>query len=509
MTAGRKLLPMQAPRLPLQKFAWLVRAMRSFHDDAALRNTSHFTELLNRHLAEPVKPATVNRLESGQADFTVERCQAYEKALGVEPLDLVDCYLYASRLENKAPKTALARLTDPTDADLELLWRLAEGESLTPEQWLRLAYLFRNRPDLFARPRVRDGFLCRLLDDAGNCFEKEERLVREVLITVGVDIMPLLSERVKAQPLRYFNMCEAVGFIPEEAGRDFLARLLQETQDGAVTANILESMRRNLDSSGMVVDDLGAHLHPFREYAVSTLYRTEEFFTAREEALAFLRWGRVGLTARERKTLDHVREDLHQLRVGTGDQRRRDIVQQVTRRFSSALANSPLPQAGMPSHVPGIRHFVEDALFAEDRVGRLAAAVLIRPWQLSDMLGAAVGAALTDAVEAREYGMQRAGVRFLTKLMHPQCLDPIREVGWSRVQDDSVRLTVGWALGTGAADTDSPLLSHLTANATTTATRRVLAIAAARLGARPVLESLARGKDRTAAEEARQFMASA
>ncbi|MGW5639257.1 hypothetical protein [Streptomyces sp. NPDC003832] len=505
MTAGRKLLPLQAPGLPLQKFAWLVRAMRAFHGDPVMRDTARFTEVLNRHLAEPVKPATVNRLESGQADFNVERCQAYELALGAQPLDLVDCYLYASRLENRTPKTVLARLREPTATDMELLWQLAAGESLRPGQWLRLAYLYRNRPDLFAAPRLRDSFLHRLLDDAGNCFEKEERLAREVLITVGADIMPLLSERVKAQPLRYFNMCEAVGFIPAATGRDFLSRLLQETQDGAVTANILESMRRNLQSSGIPINDPEARLGHFRDYAISALNSTDEFFTAREEALTLLQWGQVTLTPRERSALSHIREDLYQLQVRTGTQHRRDIEEHVSRRFTGLLADSPLSPAGAPSHVPGIRYFVQDALFAPDRVTRLTAAILVRPWQHSGLLGTAVGTALTGAIDAGHYGIQRAATRFLTKLMHPHCLEPIRHIGWSRVKDDSVRLTVAWALGTGTTHQDIPLLTHLATTATTTATRRVIALAAARLNARPVLEHLTHSHDTTTSTEAKQL----
>ncbi|WP_446044663.1 hypothetical protein [Streptomyces olivaceus] len=507
MTAGRKLLPMDRPHLPLQKFAWLVRAIRAFHADAALRNTVSFTEVLNTYLTEPLKPATVNRLESGEGEFSIERCQAYEKALGTEPLDLVDCYLYASRLENKTPRTALAKLREASGEEMELLWRLAQGEHLGVEQWLRLAYLYRNRTDLFTSSRMRDGFLNRLLDDAGNCYEKEERLVREVLIIAGADVVPVLNEKIRSDPLRYFNMCEAVGFMSGMRSLEFLMRLFAAGQDGAVAASILEAVRRNLRNQGMTSESLEPYAGIFKEYAVVTLARTEEFFTAREESLAFLRWARMELAVRERKRLSHIHEELLQLRLRVGERRRKEILKEIALQFSSNIERSPLLQAGMPSRVPGIQLFIEDALFEEDRVGRLAAAVLMRPWQLSAALGTSVGAALTTMVDSKEFGVQRAGVRFLTKLMHPECLDPVRTLGWSSVQDDSVRLTVGWALGTGSAEQDFDLLTHLNRNATTTATRRVLALAAARLGARPILEDIASSRDAAAAAEARQFLA--
>lgn len=506
MPSGRKLLPMEQPRLPLQKFAWLVRAIRAVHEDPKIKDTASFTMALNQHLEEELRPATINRLESGSAEFTIERCTAFEKALGLEPLDLVDCYLYASRAEGRIPKTSLARLTEATSTEIELLWRLAEGDHLTSPEWLRLAHLYRNRPDLLANPRIRECFLHRLLDDAGRSFEKAERLVREVLITTGPDVLPVLQERLRTDPLRYFTTCEAAGFMTSERSREFLADLALGQRDGAVTATLLEPLRRSLQEHGLGPAGLKRQAPAFKDYALGVLQDTDEFFTAREEAFSLLRWGRFDLTLRERARMHAIHDDLRQLRLASGEPYRRELVAEVSRRFANDLSASDLIGPGTPLSIPGVRTFVEDGLFSTERVDRLTASVLIRPWQLSGLLGSSMGAVVSQNVDKKDYGVQRAAIRFLTKLTRPETLEPIRAIGWSHIQDDSVRLAVGWALGSGSPENDSSLLRHLADTATTTATRRVVALSAARLGDKPTLENLASGRDSTAAEEAQKLL---
>ncbi|WP_158997496.1 hypothetical protein [Streptomyces aureus] len=497
---------MEQPRLPLQKFAWLVRAMRAFHQDPKIQETASFTAALNRHLEEELKPATINRLESGKADFTIERCSAYEKALGLNALDLVDCYLYASRAQGLTPKTSSARLTEATSTEMELIFRMGEGENLTTPEWLRLAHLYRNRPDLLSRPRIRETFLHKLLDNAGQSFEKEERLVREVLITTGPDVLPILQERLRTDPLRYFTTCEAAGFMTGTQSHEFLADLALGMRDGAVTATLLEPLRRSLQANGRGPAGMEHRAPEFKDYALKILDDTDEFFTAREEAFTFLRWGGFALTGREHARMQSIREDLQQLRLVTGQAWQRELLAEVKKRFISDLSASPLAGAGTPLEIPGVQTFIQEGLFSPERIDRLTASVLIRPWQLSGLLGSSLGAVISQNVDKNNYGVQRAAVRFLTKLMRPEALEPIRTIGWSHIKDDSVRLVVGWALGAGSPEHDASLLRHLGQTATTTATRRVVALSAARLGAHPVLQDLASSTDSLAAAEAQELL---
>ncbi|KOG32803.1 hypothetical protein ADK37_25540 [Streptomyces resistomycificus] len=431
---------------------------------------------------------------------------AYEKVLGLDSLDLVDCYVYASRAQGHIPKTSSARVSEAAGAEVELLWRLAENESLTSPQWLRLAHLYRNRPDVLASPRIRECFLHRLLDRAGESFEKEERLVREVLITVGADVLPILRERLRTEPLRYFTTCEAAGFMTGEQSRQFLIDLALGMRDGAVTATLLEPLRRRLHADGVGPEGMQRQAPAFRDYALRVLDDTDEFFTAREEALSFLRWGRFALSPRERARMGEIREDLQQLRLVCGETYRRDLVAEVGERFARDLSASALAGPGTPLAVPGVRTFIHDGLFSAERVDRLTASVLVGPWQLSGVLGTSLGSVVSQSVDKNDYGVQRAAVRFLTKLTRPEALEPIRAMGWSQVRDDSVRLTIGWALGAGSQERDCALLRHLGQSATTTATRRVVALSAARLGAWPLLEDLAKTWDSVAAGEAQRLI---
>ncbi|MBV9023141.1 MAG: hypothetical protein JO362_04935, partial [Streptomycetaceae bacterium] len=442
-------------------------------------------------------------------EFSIERCQAYEAALRLPALDLVDCYLYACRLQNNIPRTCLARIREPSGTELDLIWRLGQGDRLQALEWLRLAYLYRNRPDVFSTPRTKEGLLLGLARQAGYCFEKEERLAREALIIAGASVLPVLREQITKDPLRYFNTCEVAGFIPGQSGSTFLSTLFEETQDGALAATILEPLRRHMQNREAGPVALKGLTPLVREYAVSVLERPDEFYTAREESLAILSSGAFLLSPREKARLGHVREDLRQLRVDFPVKYRKELINEVVKRFATEVESSPSYPEGAPLRVPGLHRLIDDGLFASERIERLACPILLRPWQLSDVLGRVLGAEIVRTVQHEHYGLQRAGVRYLTKLMHPECLDPIRQLGWSTTLDDSVRLTLAWALGSGDPKRDADLLVHLCRTAATTSTRRVVALAATRLGATSVLEELARGKDSEAALEARRLSCAA
>ena len=95
------------------------------------RNTEEFCRNLNRFLAIPLKPATLNRLENAELPYTVEKAQAYERALNLPTFYLADVYVYLMRREGRHIDWGAGSRNPLEGKDYDLLYQLSEtGTSL-------------------------------------------------------------------------------------------------------------------------------------------------------------------------------------------------------------------------------------------------------------------------------------------------------------------------------------------------------------------------------------------
>jgi hypothetical protein len=500
-TMGRKLLPSDNPGSASERFAWIVRALRASSPVADIRKTETFAQKLNSHLVEHLQPATINRLETGTLDFTIERCVAYESALGLPDGQLVDVYLWLFRHRGLVPKTAWATLHEASSSEIELLVRLAQDEPLRPLDWLHLAYLYRNRPELIkGSKRLNDLFIGGMVRDMGRYYERDQRIVREALIIVGDDIVPAVLAAVEEEPIRFFNATEALGFIPGAQAWNALAKLHDEMQDVFAAPGILDSLIRksNLDSQAKYRDP---HVsNRLKEYCLSILDQTETLFIARESSLATVQYIRDNLSTKEQRRLEQLRPDLRQLAVNPITASRREIVEDVMRRHSTAVERSRQLD-DIPLIMPGLSRILHDGLFAADRVERITNSVLLTPWQETSALTEAVGGSAYK-ISAIDYGTQRSMVRFATKLGSPNLNHYLRRIASSGEIDTNTSVSIAWALGAGTDKADEATLDQMYANTRSSEVRRAVCTAAMRRGQTSLLTKISRDKDGVVAREA-------
>jgi hypothetical protein len=501
MALGRKLLPAENPVTAAQRFAWLVRAIRSSSPDQDIVNTESFALKLNGYLSEHLQPATINRLETGTVSFSIERCQAYELALGLPYCELIDAYIWIFRQRGSEPKTIWSTIKEATAAEIELLVRLAREEPLKPLEWLHLAYLYRNRPELITdSKRLKDLFLDGIIRDMGRYYERDQRIMREALITVGKDIVSPVVEAVTQEPIRFFNAPEALGFIPGQHAWQALVKLHRTVPDRWAAPGILESIMRKLDAdsrSGLTDEHLIAAL---KESSVKALEQTDMLFIARESSLAVVRRINSSLTANEARRLNSLRPDLMQLEIKPSSVTRREVLDDISKRFGRAVTRSDFSMQ-IPSHMPGLTRIVHDALFAGDRCERVLNGVLLTPWKGSYALTDAVGGSLQH-IPKSDYGTQRSMVRFATKLGTSNLNSYLRELASSRNLETNTNVSIAWALGAGSEPADEEVLKKLYGSAASIEEKRAVCTAAMRRGFAGLIRAISRDHDGTVAREA-------
>lgn len=486
---GRKLLPLDDPVTPTQRFAWLVRAIRSCHNNPTVRDTNRFTQELNRFLKEGLKPATVNRLETGLLEFTIERCSAYEQALGLPDNGLVDVYTWLLRRSGQTPRTELARSNGPDSHDLELVYRLGRGEAILPLEWVRLSYFYQKQRDLFNEsPRLRRDLFERLVQDLGSSFEKNQRLLHEAVLIIGDDLAPCIVEFALREPVRYFVAVEALGLMRGPKSWHALLGLHERMIDPFTVHALLESVTRRVQLDRT----LGVHNtydhRILRQYSVRVLQQSDEFFMAREAAYRFLQDFKIDLSEIDKKRLSDYRDDLLQLRVIPSTFKREDLVRQITATFRAELADSRESE-DIPTVVPGMDVILRSGIFASDRQERMTMGILLAPWVQAPALTTAIGKTLT-LVPSEDYGTQRSMLRFATKISSANLYLYLRRLSERGTRDENTRLSLAWALGMGHEPSDLAVLESIYRSTTSRETKRVVCTAAFRRGFSSLLEEI-------------------
>ncbi|MET8093951.1 hypothetical protein [Micromonospora sp. NPDC005220] len=504
-TSGRRLLPMQSPRTGVETFAWLIRAIRAYHPSPDIRDTATFARRLAT-CGTDLRPTTINRLENAELSFTIERCLSYEEALQLAPYDLVDPFLYLTRIGGATPGTALAKLGEASHVELELLWRLGRGEKIAPYEWIRLAYLYRNRRDLFTgSERMREAFFGRLMEDAGRCYEKDLRLIREALIVVGDDVSGDVATYCRDDPLHYFNTTEALGFMDGEQSWSTLLSLGDTLDDGVLAGTIIEPVIRRFRALNESNDVAPSTVGAITEYSAAALCRTDVLYTAREEALVWASQPNVQLTVRARHAIADLREDVAQLRLKPATFEPDSFLGTLLGEFADLLEADELIPAGLPPRVPGLGQVLGRGIFSQARVSRLAIGLLLRSWHLTDPLTDALGRAL-HRVSPTDYGVQRAIVRMMVKLGSARRHPYFSTFGRTPKREDGVRLVAAWALGEGEDPADQTILAKLYGDATTRDTKRVIVTAAERRVFVDLLATLSHDPDSVVSGEAERAM---
>lgn len=480
---GRPPTLFDKPEGALARFGWICRVLREYSGDPEIQHTGIFARLVSARLTEDLKPATINRMETGTAHFTADRIGAYEELLCLEQGTLFDTYIYLTRLE-VAPGQGVLRPPRITDAAFfDLSFRVASDDpTLTAYDYLifALALGASDRRKCLSAKRVRDHLATRLLDHFASAFERDERLLREAIILLAECVAPHIVERVKGDPIRLFNVVEALGFAPGKSAWRALLQLAAGLSDDVQAQTLIEPIRRwvRIDHERLEhICEAAPHLIAYCEEVVQA---PAEAYTTREEALAFLVDARIKPTPRVMRYFNECRDEINQLRgrpVGTS---RRDIAIALHERTQRQLMSRGVTgRHGATRDIPGLKPILEDALFAANRVDRLGISLALGALPIKADLCHAAGNMLLHDISADNYGIQRSVIRFMTKLGDPAAHSYFSRFGKQDIRDDGVRLSIAWALGTGSGRTDEQCLRKVKGPATVT-TRRVIALAAAR-----------------------------
>ncbi|MFC9254851.1 hypothetical protein [Amycolatopsis thailandensis] len=500
MPMGRKLLPMEKPITMKDQFAWLVRLIRCTHGDPAVRNTETFSRMMSTSSGEALKPATINKLEGGTLDFSIERCIAFEEALDLNLGDLVDPYIWLCRQAEEAPRTNWSKIREVEASEIELLVRVAQEEQLPPIDWLRITSIYRNRRELFQKPRTRESFFHGLMRDYGRSYERDQRLMREALINVGEDILPYLISYIQVEPMRYFNTTEAVRYFNENIDDKHLISLAERLDDSYSATCILESIGICLRRQGRRVDTLPEVGDVLREYVSDLLENTAELFMPREAALSLVRTGQVVLTQKQSRKIKQCRDELGQLAVQPSQFNPGQLLNQISTRLSRLLQEKRLsPET--PIYIPGLDLILRNGIFGRDRVGRLCMGGLLGAWQHAAEITDALGETLTD-IPTEDFGVQRSMVRLVTKIGSSNANANLRRLNPRRTRDENTRLSIAWAMGSGHDPEDLTYLESLWKVAQSRPGKRAIVVAAYRRSFGNLLSEIARDRDMVIHREA-------
>lgn len=477
MSRGRKLLPGGFPRSPQAQFAWLVRAIRASHYDDDIRTTKVFRHRLVAEEGEtPLAVDTINKLETAQLPFTIERCLQFERALGLQEGVLVDVYCYLHRIFDQTPKGALFTPQEASSVHLESILKIGQDERLQPLDWLRLAGLYRRRPDLFLS--LRESVAAGFFRDLAQSYERDERILLEAAVHLRPLLAPFLTDAIKSNPSHLFNLVESLGHSADATSLRAVEEIADFISDDLVAPMILESIVRSrktvpgLPLSRSTEGDL-------LNYALDSISSGGKFYCAQEESLALIH-SMPRLTASQRKRLSSRNVDLRQLLPMPTACSRQDLIQSIVGKLEQQAVLSSYSTGNAPQLLPGMSEIVVDGLLLPTRRLRLSIAVMLAPWVGRVHITEVVGGMLQAGVEREDYGIRRAAIRLITKLEHPERAKYLARASFDAGLDEGSRCVLAWALGGIRGASAVSAVSHLYDPSSLVSTKRVLLIAAGR-----------------------------
>lgn len=445
--SGRKPLAAQSPKNALQRFTWLVRTTRVYSGLAQLRNASAFAHEVGRHTGAGESAQTVNRLERGVLSWSIPRLIGFEAALGLHENELVDMYIYSSRLDGTSPDWGGTRAMGLLQAK-DLLLDIARGNRVQPIEFLKVAKFV--GPTYLESARWREVLCSTAMNMFGDAFESEERILREALVLLGEPVVPYIREAVKVDPLRHFNAVEALGFMQGPDSLQLLLEVASSEQTGITAQVSLEAMRRRIAIEPALARQVPNEV---REFALNALSDHKHPFTSREESLGLLRVIGSPIPPRVSRLLRELGSDLRQLRIEPTEFRRDELVNWLiseSQRELGRIAES----AEMPKVPDGMQVMLREAIFGEERVSRLGVGAMI---SLSPVLSAVTPALANAVVQTGnvEYGTARSIVRAISKARDAAVISELRKLNFGVIHDEGLLLSVAWALGMGLEDEDA------------------------------------------------------
>jgi hypothetical protein len=501
---GRKLLTTEHPIGPRAKFAWLVRAVRVTHPDRSLQNTSEFSARLSACAGVNLAPDTINKYETGQLEFTLERCIQFEDALSLNRGDLVDPYCYLYRIYDQVPKIKKLSTSYITPQEIETIYKIGSGETIGGVEWLQIAMLYRRKPELLER--VKDYVAERFFDDLANRYEREERLLLEAAIHLRPLLAPHMRTALTSDPSRLFNLVESLGHEPDAESVNIIESIAEELIDDEFLAqSILEAVSRinRLQQNRPFASAVADVLNDYSRYALTS---DEIFYCAQEESLGYLESVR---TLDRSNVIEHVRSgnvDLRQLvphPIGfTAADLRREAQLEMERYL---LENLDSPDAGLPL-LPGVSTLLTDALVGGDRRSRLSISIMLRSWNGASAATEALGGLLARSLPEMSFGVRRAAIRALTKIGADERVKYILNLTSERVKDGGCACMLGWSLGSITGDAAQVALINLYDPRTSNSTKRALLVSGRRQRNSRLLERMTLDTDPNIAQEASIFL---
>lgn len=488
-----------------QKFAWLVRAIRGAHPDPSVHDTSSFRSHFPLSTEIPAV-GTINKLETGKLKFTIERCLAFEYALGLQRGTLVDVYCYTHRIHNEEPAGKILRIHEAGPEHLRLLFRLGHNDRLTPLEWLELAALYHCRPDLLrSEPKLHESISTSFFRDLATSYERDERLMLEAATVFGVALLPSLSERIRSDPTGLFNVAEVLGHIPVPESVRTLDTLTPFFDDDFLATCVLEAAVRLRQVDPALLVESKQLEATGRQFAVDCLSSGEIGYMTQEEAIAYLAPHAHGLTLSEKRRLATRGEEIAQLMLRPRGCSVPEILDGIQRQFMKSTVDDERCSALLAFR--GLSGIVMQGLLSPSRRRRLAIGVLLSPWRGSGLVTEAVGRLLVNDLPMESYGIQRAAVRLITKLQGESRRQYLVAASKRSIIDDGLRCVLAWSLGPFDDDEAKETLSSLARVASLGNTKRAALVAAKRQVNVAVMATLAGDTDPTVATEARIALA--
>ncbi|WP_146076908.1 HEAT repeat domain-containing protein [Rathayibacter sp. AY1A5] len=450
--AGRPRNPIEQPRLPLERFAWLVRVLRANAEDPDINSPEKFALQLNSHLTRPLTSTSINKLERGtEMQFSVDKVRAYERVLDLDYLSLVDLFIFSSRVAGGKVDWQREANTDLEARFHDGVIALAEGQTLPPSELLALAVMAkRDHPGAL---RSRAGILITeaVLDSYGISFERDERILGEALIQLGDRVVPLIQERVTASPIQYFNAIESLAHIDTPASWQALLGFANSDYDSIRTQTIVQPIRKWLIRRPELMHLDYKSLEKLKTDAMASVIDMHDAYTSREENLHLLQLLKVSKSDKQIYKEKEMRSDIEQLTMREVSHTRRELLNHIDSSADDAL-----------SRTSGLRAIVEDAIYVTDRVERLSVGALLG---ISATFHPALKVTATALWQDPDAGVQRSIIRLMAKAGSSDGLREVANITRRRPpKDEGVRLAAAWALGMSDQAADKNTLEQLREN---------------------------------------------